>query len=232
MRASKLAVEWLALAVVVSGCLEQHAPTEIADDSCVTCHRANYRATTAPPHPGRMPTTCADCHIVDGWQPALAADHPTGRFPLAGGAHAAVACLVCHQLRQGASTGGANTDCLQCHSQAENDPRHTAVPEYAYAPAERHFCLSCHPAGTAGRHPESAFPIASGPHRMPCADCHRSELGASADGANTDCTGCHTGEHARNRVDAEHREVGSYQWSDTNPHFCLRCHPRGREDDD
>lgn len=221
----------LTMAGALAACLEQHAPTAgaIDEDDCAACHLATYQATTAPAHRDRFPTTCGDCHVSAGWVPALAGTHPDDAFPITRGGHDGTRCLDCHQLDQGASTGGANTSCIRCHSQAENDPRHTAVPGYAYQAAQPHFCLTCHPTGIAGRHPEDRFPIAGGPHQMPCADCHRPELGLNAGGANTSCTGCHTGEHSRGRVDRDHDEVGGYAWSDTNQHFCLACHPRGRD---
>lgn len=217
-------------AIALAACLERHAPNNAIDETnCAGCHLAHYDVTTAPPHPGRFPTTCADCHVTAGWVPALAGVHPDDRFPIRTGAHAAARCLECHRLQSGVpSTGGADTDCLDCHPQAESDPQHVGIADYRYEPTERHFCLTCHPAGTAG-HPEEAFPIASGPHEMPCEDCHRRDLGADRDGENTSCTGCHTGEHARGRVDNQHDEVRDYTWSDTNLHFCLECHPRGRQ---
>jgi len=216
------------LTLALAGCIEQHAPTTSIDDNdCGACHLANYHATTAPPHPGQFPTTCGDCHVSTGWVPALSGVHPDARFPITSGGHAGTRCLDCHRLGQGPSTGGANTDCLTCHTQAENDPIHVGNAEYTYDPAQPHFCLTCHPSGIAG-HPEDKFPIETGPHQMVCGDCHRPELGSDRDGANTSCTGCHTGEHSRSRVDRQHDEVGRYQWSDTNQHFCLECHPRGR----
>ena len=63
---------------------------------------------------------------------------------------------------------------------------------------------------------------------MPCLDCHDAARGSPVGGMNTDCVGCHTGEHARSRVDAQHREVGDYTFDPARPNFCLRCHPNGR----
>jgi hypothetical protein len=48
---------------------------------------------------------------------------------------------------------------------------------------------------------------------------------------NTDCIGCHTGEHALGRVDGQHDEEPDYfaeRGDASNPHFCLVCHPNGR----
>lgn len=217
-----------------AGCLESHggatAGDPIDDRNCVGCHQADYDRTTQPPHAGQMPTTCGDCHGTRAWRPALGGGHPEARFPIAAGAHQGVDCQACHQADLGPSTAGANTDCITCHVRAESDPRHVGVSGYGFQPAMPHFCLTCHPAGTAegASHPEARFPIASGAHRMPCADCHVAALGPPTGGQNTSCTGCHSGQHAQARANADHREVSGYAWSSTNQHFCLECHPRGR----
>ncbi len=118
------------------------------------------------------------------------------------------ACAVCHLDDYNAATnpvhvGSMPTTCGDCHLTT------------AWRPA--------------GAHPEAAFPIKTGPHEpFDCADCHDASLGSNIDGANTNCVGCHTGTHNRSQVDGQHQDVGGYVWSDTNPHFCLSCHPDGR----
>lgn len=218
----------LVLVVALAGCaLERHAGTdEIADNDCYACHRANYEQARDPVHVGAMPTTCRDCHATTGWRPAGL--HPDDRFPIRTGPHATSACAACHDPALGVPQGGANTSCLGCHPQAATAPPHTGVAGYGWDPAMPHSCLGCHPKGLASNHPEARFPIASGAHQMPCADCHVRSAGPDTGGQNTSCTGCHTGQHARPRVDADHGEVNGYAWSDSDPHFCLACHPRGR----
>jgi hypothetical protein len=79
-----------------------------------------------------------------------------------------------------------------------------------------------------GLHPEATFPIENGPHQeFKCLDCHRVSLGASRGGQNTDCVGCHTGEHERTKMDEKHQEEPGYVFDVNNPHFCLECHPNG-----
>lgn len=230
---------WLVACVVVAAltlasCLERHATdgadVTIDDSNCVGCHQADYDRATMPVHTGQMPTTCGDCHATTAWRPAVGGGHPEARFAIASGAHQGVTCRDCHDASLGSSTAGANTDCLRCHVQGESDPRHVGVSGYAYQPARRNFCLTCHPAGTAegAGHPEARFPIAAGAHKMPCANCHIAALGPSAGGQNTSCTGCHTGIHAQGIMNEKHREVAGYAWSSTNQHFCLTCHPAGR----
>lgn len=218
----------LILALCLTGCvLERHANTDGVDDNdCYTCHRANYEQAQDPIHVGSKPTTCRDCHSTTAWRPAGA--HPDDRFPIRSGPHAASDCAACHDVTLGAPQGGANTNCLGCHPQATTAPPHAGVTGYSWDTAMPHSCLGCHPKGLAGNHPEDRFPIAAGAHQMPCADCHVRSAGPDTGGQNTSCTGCHTGQHNRARADADHREVNGYAWSDTNPHFCLQCHPRGR----
>jgi hypothetical protein len=164
---------------------------------------------------------------MTAWQPALGGGHPEANFPIAGGPHK-VACQSCHDLALGNSAGGQNTDCLTCHPRAPTDPKHAGVTDYAFDTAKPHFCLSCHPDGTAAKHPEDRFPITTGAHRnIQCGDCHDSTLGSSAGGMNANCTGCHSGEHAMATMVSKHRGVGDFVWSDSDKKFCLMCHSDG-----
>jgi len=216
----------LIVGALLAGCgLERHAATDQIDpNDCYACHRSNYEQATDPVHVGAKPTTCRDCHSVIAWRPAGL--HPDDRFPIRSGPHAAADCGECHKPALGPPQGGANTDCLTCHGQAETAPLHVNAPGYGWDLAMPHACLVCHPAGLAIHHPEDRFPIASGPHAMPCADCH--VFPGPNNLSNTTCTGCHTGQHNRARADNDHQEAPGYAWSDSNPRFCLVCHPDGR----
>lgn len=222
-------------ALVLLACSRTHEGVwvEVRSADCVICHRADYQGVAQPQHVGQYPETCGECHSTMAWRPATGL-HPDGDFPIRSGPHQPVACGACHDPARGAYTDGANTSCVGCHTgehqRARVDDQHRGIPDYAFDAARPNFCLSCHPNGRAeGRHPEASFPIKSGPHQQfLCLDCHDPGRGAYAAGANTDCVGCHTGEHARARVDAEHREVGDYAFDAAMPNFCLRCHPDGR----
>jgi hypothetical protein len=95
-------------------------------------------------------------------------------------------------------------------------------------------CIDCHTTrawtpALMGTHPEGRFPIAGGPHSgFQCLDCHDPDLGASTGGMNTDCVGCHTGEHTRARMDRVHEGESGYPTGAAPPNFCLDCHPAGR----
>ena len=58
-------------ALLASGCQGVHDGVEVTQSDCVVCHQGDYDATTSPVHEGLFPTTCADCHSVSAWIPAL-----------------------------------------------------------------------------------------------------------------------------------------------------------------
>ncbi len=68
-------LSWLALgfvAWIAAGCQEGHPDVVgVTQQDCVVCHQADYDATDNPRHEGLYPTTCADCHSVAAWVPAL-----------------------------------------------------------------------------------------------------------------------------------------------------------------
>jgi hypothetical protein len=146
------------------------------------------------------------------------------------GAHAGQQCSDCHDPTLGSPLGGLNADCVGCHTgdhaRARMDQTHQLVPGYAFVTGSPGFCLSCHPSGEAERHPDDRFVISSGQHQgLNCGDCHDAALGPNAGGVNTNCIGCHTGDHAQAEMDATHSNVAGYAFTPANPNFCLACHP-------
>jgi hypothetical protein len=72
------------------------------------------------------------------------------------------------------------------------------------------------------KHPESAFPIASGHHAdIECKECH-SQPGAMGKG-NTDCVQC----HKRSKYDRKHARITDYPLGSAPVSFCVNCHTRG-----
>lgn len=194
---------------------------------CVACHEDDYLATTRPPHVGALPMDCATCHTDAGWVPSTF-NHPW----TLDGAHLRAPCSSCHG--EPPTYLGTPRACVDCHgdeltravgSTLPGIPDHTMVPR---------TCGDCH--GTdawvpaiGGAHPEGRFPIGSGPHQpfgSECTSCHNPALGSSIGGMNTDCVGCHTGEHAN--TDGDHTDVAGYPTGARPPNFCLTCHPMGR----
>jgi hypothetical protein len=140
--------------------------------------------------------------------------------PLAGG---------CRQHPTGAVAVESGGACVTCHLpdyRGANDPVHlNRMPD---ACEECHTVDAWHPAVELG-HPEAFFPIASGDHAgILCIHCHDPSRGPSIEGQNTDCIGCHTGEHEQSEVDPIHGGVPDYRFQPDVPNFCLGCHPDGR----
>ncbi|MCB9618524.1 MAG: hypothetical protein H6724_03620 [Sandaracinus sp.] len=191
-------------------------------DQCAVCHLPEYEATTSPVHEGLYPPVCQTCHLVDAWVPSTLVHE----WPLVG-AHASVACAGCHVPPEPVYAG-LPSECVDCH---RDDYDASPYPGHGTFPLT---CMDCHTTdgwspALGATHPESAFPIRSGAHsRFTCFDCHDIALGPSTGGMNTDCIGCHTGEHTRSRMDRKHDEVRDYPAGDAPPNFCLDCHPRGR----
>ncbi len=120
-------------------------------------------------------------------------------------------------------------DCIPCHR-----------PDYEDARSPVHIglmpdtCADCHrttfwrPA-TAGQHPEERFPIATLPHQLACSGCHRPAPGRAPGARDTDCVGCHTGEHTLALMAPAHAAVPHYEPDPARPDFCLDCHPDGKK---
>jgi hypothetical protein len=215
----------LAAACTQSG--QDHGRVQVRSSDCIVCHANDVQHARDPSHEG-FPDTCGSCHRTDAWAPAEFM-HP---WPLTG-AHETAECSACH-VGDPPVYDGTPTLCVGCHQEdydGSQAPGHDAYPT---------TCENCHTTvawtpAVGGEHPDSAFPIQSGPHskyRNDCASCHDPELGSSIDGENTDCVGCHDGEHTRSRMDPKHDEVGNYPRGNAAPNFCLDCHPDGRNRDD
>ena len=145
------------------------------------------------------------------------------------GAHTVTPCNSCHVGDPPVYEGTATT-CVGCH-QADYD-----MSPYMGHDTFPTTCMDCHTTSAwvpalDGAHPEGDFPISRGPHEgYACLDCHNPDLGSSVDGMNTDCVGCHEGEHTLERSDRQHREENDYNSVGAPPNFCLECHPTGQKD--
>jgi len=192
-------------------------PTRDPND-CYTCHVQDYNRE----HGGGFPTTCVDCHTVQGWGGAEF-DHSLIGFPL-NNVHESVSCEKCHVVPgfqlvfQPAPT--SPDDCIACH-QADYDREHagSGFPT---------TCLTCHDGqrwsgASFANHDSQFFPIYSGAHRgrwSSCSDCHTSQ----SDYTVFTCITC----HGQSQTDSHHQGVSNYSW-DSNR--CYSCHPTGRAED-
>ncbi|MCX6283387.1 MAG: hypothetical protein NTW31_04020 [Bacteroidetes bacterium] len=156
---------------------------------CVSCHQANYNATTNPNHiTASFPTSCIDCHTTNpGWKPATYTAHDAQFFPVYSGKHAGTwsACAECHT-----TPGSLKTfSCIDCHAhnQPDMDSKHNGVGGYSYASLP---CYECHPTGSvsgAFNHNNGGFPLTGAHLTTPCSSCHSNGFA----GTPTDCSACH-----------------------------------------
>jgi hypothetical protein len=227
----------IALLLVLGGCFQDHpgGQQELMGTDCYRCHTTDYANTTAPVHrdtPQVFSTSCANCHRTVGWQPALEGLH-SDVFGIARGAHANIACLGCHDLASGQpSKLGANTNCIQCHpDDADQRDGHVGVTmltgePYRYLASVANFCLSCHPAGIADKHPDDKFARTRN-HAVPCEQCHDRTAGPDTKGGNVTCVDarCH---HTLQQVEGSEGHTGQ-KWLNSrgdgsSRHFCHDCH--------
>jgi len=225
-----IAFTWLA------GCFQAHPSDqqELAGGDCYSCHTVDYTGTTAPVHPDTpqvFSTTCANCHRTVGWKPALEGLH-SDTFIIAQGPHASIPCLTCHDLSSALpSKLGANTSCLPCHpDDAQQAASHVGVltvanAPYAYLGGVPNFCLQCHPAGTAGHHPDNLFAL-KGNHAVACADCHDRTAGPDTKGANVTCVDakCHHTLSVSDAIEDHGTTYTTARGDGTSRSFCHQCH--------
>ena len=237
---SGIALLGLAIGSAGATCNGSHETPPVTDESCVTCHQADYQATDSPVHaaePDIYHRRCVDCHSTERWAPALKGPHPNDKVDITGTETAhAYACLDCHDLERGTtSVGGADTDCVGCHDGAHSPAaatrRHLGVPSFRleeYVFDEPPWCMPCHAAGRgfglSVPHPEDAFPILTAPHNYECQQCHDTTRGTTL-GGNTNCTGCHDQDaHGEANELDHHADVPAYVFDARRPDFCLDCH--------
>jgi len=184
--------------------------------TCAGCHIDKYNATTNPNHVAAgFPTTCDTCHRATdtSWDQGTF-NHST-YYQLVG-VHATQPCAACHPNNR---FPGTPTTCAGCHIDKYNattNPNHIA----AGFPTT---CETCHrptdTSWTQGTFSHTWFPITSGNHNVPCAQCHTTP----SNFAVFSCTsgGC----HPQQRTNNDHQGVNGYVYSSP---ACYSCHPNGR----
>ena len=120
--------------------------------NCVSCHLANYQATTSPNHvTAGFGTNCESCHTINSWSGAKF-NHTA--FPLTGPHQ-----LSCDQCHPNTATPQVFV-CTNCHAhnQADMTARHREVGGFVW---DSVHCYQCHRNGVAGDnivHPKSPRP--------------------------------------------------------------------------
>ena len=166
-------------------CHTTHTFTNIST-VCVSCHQANYNASTNPPHAAiNIPTSCADCHTTNpGWKPATFAIH-NNYYPLTG-AHITTDCNSCHNNNY---TNSLPNTCVGCH-QANYDKTSNPPHKSINIPTT---CADCHTTNPGWKPAtfaiHSNYYVLAGAHAsLDCSVCH---LNNYANTLPTTCVGCH-----------------------------------------
>jgi nitrate/TMAO reductase-like tetraheme cytochrome c subunit len=153
---------------------------------CYSCHQSDYEVSLNPPHASsNFPTTCKQCHTIQGWKPA-SFDHNATQFPLTG-AHLNTDCANCHKNGYVAMP----SSCVSCHETKYNsttNPNHSTL-------SIPNDCQNCHTTNPGWK--PATFSIHDnfyqliGAHAQikdNCAKCHNGNYSITS---NT-CYGCHT----------------------------------------
>ncbi|MBI5838421.1 MAG: hypothetical protein HZB25_14385 [Candidatus Eisenbacteria bacterium] len=151
---------------------------------CISCHKADFQATTAPAHAvSGLPTNCLQCHNAVAWKPAQF-DHNATQFALTG-QHSQALCVTCHGAPWKVTP---STDCYSCHK-AKYDA--TATPPHQSAGLST-ACATCHNtggwAGATFNHAGTRFPLSGGHSAAQCAQCHGAPWKVSP---SLECYSCH-----------------------------------------
>ncbi len=129
-------------------CKECHTASDYESISteCVSCHQADYDATTNPNHvTADLSVDCMECHTTSpGWKPADFKIHDAQFFPVFSGEHRGEwdSCTDCHDNPANYSV----FTCIDCHKhrRAKMDDKHSGENGYEYTSLA---CLDCHPTG-------------------------------------------------------------------------------------
>ncbi|MBS2026238.1 MAG: hypothetical protein JST92_27870, partial [Deltaproteobacteria bacterium] len=146
----------------------------VAHASCTACHQ--------DAHEGRFGTDCARCHQPTAWREVKTSGetktggtfHDGTRFPLRG-AHAEVACKLCHGPFAGEKArfkGLAFDRCDRCHLDAH-------VGQLSLVQGQKRDCEACHTVETFANarfdveeHARTRFALTGAHRAVPCLSCH------------------------------------------------------------
>jgi len=152
--------------------------------TCVSCHLANFNATTNPNHTtAKFPTTCETCHSTTAWVPSTFNHTTATSFPLTG-AHIAVTCATCHPTGYTAIP----TTCVSCHLTTYNA---TTNPNHITSKFPT-TCETCHSttnwtSSTFNHSTSTTFPLTGAHIGLTCIQCHPTNYNAIP----TTCVSCH-----------------------------------------
>jgi len=151
---------------------------------CVSCHLANYNATTKPNHLlAKISTDCKECHNTNDWLPAKFNHDINTSFPLTGG-HKGLDCIKCHA----SGYNNTSTECVSCHKKnfdATINPNHVTAKFST-------DCQTCHNVtawqpSTFNHNTNTSFPLTGGHVGVDCIKCHANGYANTS----TTCVSCH-----------------------------------------
>ncbi len=180
--------------------------------ACVSCHLAQYRATSSPSHAtAGFNTDCSRCHTPAGGFTG-SFDHDTTAFPLTG-AHRGASCASCHDS---GVYRGLHSACADCHI---GDYRKATEPDHSAASFST-TCRDCHVTSawipSSYDHSRSGF-VLDGAHRTTsCGSCHVNNVYS---GIPATCESCHTDDYLRT-TNPSHTKLGFSR-------SCETCHTTG-----
>ncbi len=178
--------------------------------TCITCHKKEYDATTAPNHVAAgFGLECGTCHRIDSpaWPGGF--DHNLTSFPLTGG-HRAVMCVACHTNNK---FEAISANCYDCHAA---DFRRPTSPNHVTGNFSQQ-CQSCHTTiawqPATFDHNATNFPLTGKHTTVDCQSCH---IGGNFQITYTDCYQCH-------RTNFESVTSPNHVTANFS-HTCLTCH--------
>jgi len=187
-----------------SRCHEPGSDYSNTSPECISCHEADYTATTNPNHSlAEFSTNCIECHTtLPGWKPAKFPEHDA-LFPIYSGSHNGEwsSCDECH-------TTPGNYGLFSCticheHNQGDMDEEHNEVGGYTYNDIA---CFECHPTGDAEGgfdHNASQFPLTGAHLTTECEKCHTNGFS----GTPTYCFACHEPDYNQS-LNPSHLQIG------------------------
>ncbi len=162
----------------------------LAFETCESCH------TKDSPHEKAFTTKpCITCHSEASWkkEKVTTAEHKVFAKYDAVGAHAKLACAVCHKGLKMSPTTGADGDCLACHNNIHQDRWVKGKP-----------CLKCHDQNrwvpltveNKDHRTWSTFDLTGRHLQLECFRCHRDLIEIPQ---RKDCGYCHVDAHKGTR---------------------------------
>lgn len=158
-----------------------------------------------------FPADCSLCHEPERWdriKPEFRFDHAAATGVALEGAHAAAACLRCHNDR-GPVREYVARGCGGCHV----DPHEATLGSDC---TQCHDQLTWQPGGRIAEHAKTRFPLAGAHLAAACDRCHEQARIGRFVGAPLECIACHQADLAR-ATDPDHSTLA---FGDD----CQRCH--------